>query len=44
MENKKIETIVRIAKIYITKGYTYVDAIKLAEQEVAAKEIAKYEK
>lgn len=44
MKSKKIERIVRIAKRYIRRGYTYSKAIKLAEQQVTAEEIVKYEK
>ena len=43
MKSKKIERIVRIAKRYIRIGRSYSEAIRLAEQEVTAKEIAKYE-
>lgn len=42
--NKKIDRIIRIAKRYIRRGHTYADAIRLAEQEVTAWEIAEYEK
>lgn len=43
MKSKKIEQVVRIAKRYVRRGYTYSEAIRLAEQEVTAGEIAKYE-
>ena len=44
MKSKKIEKVVRIARRYIRRGYTYTEAVRLAEQEVTAGEIAKYEK
>ena len=43
MKNKKIERVVRIARRYIRRGYKYSEAVRLAEQEVTAGEIAKYE-
>ena len=43
MRNRRIERIVRIAKRYIRRGRTYTDSIRLAQQQVEAGEISKYE-
>ena len=43
MKSKKIEKVLRIARRYIRRGYTYSDAVRLAEQEVTAGEIKRYE-
>lgn len=43
MNNKKINKVVKRAKGYVKQGYTYTEAIKLAQQDVEKAERERYE-
>lgn len=42
MKNKKIIAVKDLAKEYVKKGYSYMEAVKRAEKEVREKENWKY--
>lgn len=44
MKSKTIPKVVKLAKVYVQNGETYINAIEKAQEEVRKQEIEKYEK
>ena len=43
MKSKTIKKVVELAKVYVTLGETYINAIKKAQEEIEKEERERYE-
>lgn len=43
-QNKEILNVVSLAKVYVSEGYKYGQAIEMAQKDIRKQEIEKYEK